>query len=81
MYASLEEEEEQYVMPYDEYTEQQQYEFANPAFQIDSGCTPSFVAVMHHRYGVVYDSDAPVVSHMKDFPHALTRSFNNHAQL
>jgi hypothetical protein len=31
---------------------------------------------VHDGYGVVYDSEAQVVSHMKDFPHASTQSFN-----
>jgi hypothetical protein len=75
MYSCVQDDEEQYILPYDETTEPQQYEFANPAFHVDSPCTP-FVAVVHDGYGVVYDSEAQVVSHMKDFPHASTQSFN-----
>jgi len=75
MYSCVQDDEEQYMLPYEENTEPQQYEFANPAFHVDSLCTP-FVAVVHDGYGVVYDSEAQVVSHLKDFPHASTQSFN-----
>jgi len=75
MYSCVQDDEEQYMLPYDENTEPQQYEFANQAFHVDSLCLP-FVAVVHDGYGVVYNSEAQVVSHMKDFPHASTQSFN-----